>query len=58
MVEMTDWRAAQRWRLHIALPKLRSPFLLPKIIPQFRLLYPNVDIELHEMHAKYLEEML
>lgn len=58
MMEMTDWRDAQRGRIRIALPKLRSPFLLPKIIPQFRQLYPNVDIELHEMHAKYLEELL
>jgi DNA-binding transcriptional LysR family regulator len=45
-------------RLRVAIPLLRSSYLIPAIVPKFKEKYPNVDVELMEDHSSVLEEKL
>lgn len=45
-------------RLRVAIPILRSSYLIPAIIPEFKEKYPNVDVELLEYFSSVLEEKL
>lgn len=45
-------------RIRLTLPSLRSPYVLPAIIPPFKERYPNVKLEILEMHADALIENL
>jgi DNA-binding transcriptional LysR family regulator len=45
-------------RLKVAIPILRSSYLIPAIIPKFNEIYPNVEIELVEDYSVVLEEKI
>ncbi|MGM0213623.1 LysR family transcriptional regulator [Enterococcus sp. AZ109] len=45
-------------KIRLAIPLLRSSYLLPEILPKFNLLYPNVQIELFEDASVILEKKI
>lgn len=45
-------------RLRVAIPILRSSYLIPAIIPKFNEIYPNVEVELIEDFSTVLEEKI
>lgn len=45
-------------RIRITLPSLRSTYVLPIIIPPFKKMHPKVEIQLLEVHADALEDIL
>ncbi len=56
--EFADIDASNRGRLRLALPTLRSSYVLPFIVPHYRRLYPHVDIVVKEVHSQGLEKLL
>lgn len=56
--ELSDINKQKQGRLRLALPVLRSPNILPRILPPFSRQYPNVDIIITELHSGFLENML
>lgn len=44
--------------LKIALPSMRSTYMLPLVLPLFKAEYPNVTIKVHEADSIVLEDML
>lgn len=56
--ELTDMVFKNCGRIRFALPDLRSSYLLPRILPAFKRMYPKVEIQLFERHSQYLEQML
>jgi DNA-binding transcriptional LysR family regulator len=56
--EMRSIAEKRTGRLSLAITKPRSAFLLPLVIPHFKKLYPNVEIELFEDNAANLESFL
>lgn len=44
--------------LNLAVPSLRSPYILPAIIPPFKKLYPQIIVTVHELHSKEIESVL
>ena len=56
--ELDDLLLELRGRLRLALPLMRSPFLLPVIVPQFCALYPNVNLEITEVQSDMLEPLI
>lgn len=45
-------------KIRLAIPLLRSSYLLPEILPKFNTLYPNVQIELSEDASVVLEKKI
>ncbi len=56
--EITSWKTEYMGRLRIALPSLRSQYLLPKFVPIYRKKYPNVELQIYEESSNQLEDML
>jgi DNA-binding transcriptional LysR family regulator len=56
--EMTDLAKQDKGRLNIAYPQIRSSYMVPVTIPEFRLRYPHVKIKLYEEPSTILEELL
>lgn len=53
--ELLDLANSNNGLLRLAVPTLRSPYLLPNIIPAFKRRYPNVNVEILELHSKEIE---
>lgn len=45
-------------RLRIGIPIRRSPYIIPKVLKEFKKLYPNVEVILHEGNTEKLEQLL
>lgn len=45
-------------RLKIAIPLLRSSYLVPVLLPIFKTIYPNVDIELNESSSAQFPQLI
>ncbi len=56
--EITDWQNQQSGRLRFALPLMRSPYILPQVIPNFLKMYPNVQVSIYEEHSNKLRNLI
>ena len=56
--EFSSIDSDQRGRIRLALPALRSSYILPYILPGFYKLYPNVEVTLNELPSSRLEKVL
>lgn len=56
--EITDWQNQQSGRLRFALPLMRSPYILPQVIPDFLKMYPHVQISVFEEHSDKLRNLI
>lgn len=45
-------------RLRIGIPIRRSPYIIPKVLKEFKEFYPNVEVILHEGNTEKLEGLL
>lgn len=56
--ELLDIRRGQTGRIRVAIPMLRSAYVMPQILPAFKEAFPGVDVILLEQPSKTLEEMV
>ena len=56
--EITDWQNQQSGRLRFALPLMRSPYILPQVIPNFLKMYPNVQVSIYEEYSNKLRNLI
>lgn len=56
--EITDWQNQQSGRLRFALPLMRSPYILPQVIPNFLKMYPHVQVSVFEEHSDKLKSLI
>lgn len=56
--EMEDIANTKKGRIMLGVTRPRSAYLLPLILPRFKVLYPNVELVLLEENASYLESLL
>ncbi len=56
--EFAEIRVAGHGQIRLALPTLRSAYILPSLVPAYRRLYPNVKLVTLEAHSQVLEKML
>ena len=56
--EFAEMKNAGYGKIRLALPTLRSAYILPNLVARYRELYPHVRITLQEAHSSLLERML
>lgn len=56
--EFSNMDANGYGRIRLALPALRSSYILPILVPAYHKLYPNVKIVVQEVHSELLEKLL
>ncbi|PNV63737.1 LysR family transcriptional regulator [Clostridium sp. chh4-2] len=56
--QLSDLENLKRGNVNFALSPFRAPYLLPKVIPAFTRLYPNIKLTIHESGMKEQEELL
>lgn len=56
--EFYEIQAAGRGQIRLALPALRSAYILPNLVAAYRQQYPHVRFILYEEHSSRLEQML
>lgn len=55
--ELVNCASDTTGHIRFGLPQLRSSYLLPMIVPEFRRVYPHVELEVFDRHADELTEL-